>query len=68
LEAAGFAYEDIQAMFEQEVIRLVNEIRAEHGLPALILHPELANVARLRAEEMVEYNVRGHISPTTGLE
>jgi uncharacterized protein YkwD len=68
LEAAGFAYEDIQAMFEQEVIRLVNEIRAEYGLPILALHLELANVARLRAEEMVTHNVRGHLSPTTGLE
>ena len=68
LEAAGFAYEGIQTMFELEVIRLVNEIRASYGLPALTLHPELARIARLRTEEKVKYDVRGHLSPTTGLE
>jgi uncharacterized protein YkwD len=68
LEAAGFAYEDIQSVFEQEVIRIVNEIRAEYGLQALAFHPELANVARLRTEEKVYHNVRGHLSPATGLE
>ena len=68
LEAAGLAYEDIQTMFELEVIRLVNEIRAEYGLPPLVLHVGLAEVARLRTEEKVIYDVRGHRSPTTGLE
>ena len=60
--------EYIQSAFEQEVIRLANEIRYEYGLPALIYHPELARIARLRAEETVRYSSRGHISPTTGLQ
>ena len=46
----------IQSAFEQEVIRLVNEIRYGYGLPALIYHPELAHIARLRAEETVRYS------------
>jgi len=61
-------YEDIQTAFEQEVIRIVNEIRAGYGLQPLVFHVELAEVARLRSTEMVYYNVRGHLSPTTGLE
>jgi len=28
----------------------------------------LAEIARLRTEEKIIYNVRGHLSPTTGLE
>jgi len=68
LQTTGFSHEDIQAMFEQEVIRLVNEIRRDYGLPLVALHPELAMIARLRAEEKVIYDVMGHISPTTGLE
>lgn len=68
LEVAGFEREQIQEMFEWEVIRIVNEIRAEHDLPPLVHHPALANIARLRTEEMVKYNVFSHKSPTTGLE
>ena len=67
LVEADFTYEDIQTMFEQEVIRLVNEIRAEYGLAAISFHTELAEVARMRSDEMIYYDVRGHISPTTGL-
>ena len=65
---AGYIFEDIQSMFESEVIRLVNEIRAENGLSALRLHDDLADVARHRAEEKLAHDARGHISPTTGLE
>jgi len=68
LEAAGFTYEEIQTIFELEAIRIVNEVRASYGLQPLTLHSGLARIARLRTEEMVTYNVRGHISPTTGLE
>ena len=68
LEAAGMPYEDIQTKFEQEVIRLVNIIRVDYGLPTLTYHADLARVARLRSEEMIEHGTFGHVSPTTGLE
>ena len=68
LEAAGYSYEEIQSMFEAEVVRLVNGIRAEHGLPSLIHNPELARIARMRTEEIIEHRVRGHVSPVNGLE
>ena len=59
---------DIQSLFEQEVIRIVNEIRADHGLLPLTYSPELARIARLRAQESLDYGyIRGHISQTTGL-
>ena len=62
----NLADETIQTIFEQEVIRLVNEIRAERGLVPLIYHPELANIARLRALETDLLPDR-HVSRTTGL-
>jgi len=65
---AWFSYEDIQTMFEQEVIRLVNIIRAEYGLPSVTFRSDIAVVARMRSDEMIVYDVGGHISPTTGLE
>ena len=39
--------------YEAEVIRLVNEIRTEQGLPALTTNSSLSNAAALRAEEIV---------------
>jgi len=66
--AAGVAYKDIQSMFEQELIRLVNVLRAEYGLPPLVFHSALGNVARLRAQESIDYGyISGHISHATGL-
>jgi len=55
-------------MFEAEVVRLVNVIRVEHGLPPLIHSPELAKIARLRSEEIAEHRTHGHVSPVNGLE
>ena len=61
--------EDLQVAFEQEVIRLVNEIRYEYGLFPLTYHPELAEIARMRARETIVYNARGtHVSPVNGLQ
>lgn len=39
--------------YEAEVIRLVNKIRTEEGLPALTTNSSLSNAAALRAEEIV---------------
>jgi uncharacterized protein YkwD len=61
--------QDIQAAFEQEVIRLVNEIRMEHGLQPFVYHSDLARIARIRATETIEHNARyTHRSPVNGLE
>ena len=67
LVEAGFATEDIQTMFEQETLRLVNIIRAEYGLPPVAFCNDMARIARMRSDEMIAYDVGGHVSPTTGL-
>ena len=52
--------------FEQEVIRLVNEIRAENGLKALTYDWELSRVARYKSQDMKDNNYFSHTSPVYG--
>ena len=52
--------------FEQEVIRLVNEIRAENGLNALTYDWELARVARYKSQDMKDNAYFAHNSPVYG--
>lgn len=52
--------------FEQEVIRLVNEIRAENGLKALTYDWELARVARFKSQDMKDNRYFAHNSPVYG--
>lgn len=52
--------------FEQEVIRLVNEIRAENGLKALTYDWELARVARYKSQDMKDNGYFAHNSPVYG--
>ena len=52
--------------YEQEVIRLVNEIRAENGLKALTYDWELARVARYKSQDMKDNNYFSHTSPIYG--
>ena len=52
--------------FEQEVIRLVNEIRAENGLSTLTYDWELARVARYKSQDMKDNNYFSHTSPVYG--
>ena len=52
--------------YEQEVIRLVNEIRAENGLKALSYDWELARVARYKSQNMKDNNYFAHNSPVYG--
>jgi len=69
LEAAGVSHTEIQRRFEQEVIRLVNVIRRDHGLPPLVYHSGLGRVARTRTDVMIAHNSSGtHRCPVTGLE
>ena len=52
--------------YEQEVIRLVNEIRAQNGLSALTYNWELSRVARYKSQDMVDNRYFSHPSPTYG--
>ena len=52
--------------FEQEVIRLVNDIRAENGLKALTHNWELSRVARYKSQDMKDNNYFSHTSPVYG--
>lgn len=52
--------------FENEVIRLVNEIRVGKGLSALKANWELCRIARFKSRDMVENRYFSHTSPTYG--
>lgn len=52
--------------FEQEVIRLVNEIRQENGLTPLTYNWELSRVARFKSQDMKDNRYFAHNSPTYG--
>lgn len=54
------------AGYEQEVIRLVNEIRRENGLKALSYDWELARVARYKSQDMKDNRYFSHNSPVYG--
>jgi len=51
---------------EQEVFKLINQKRTENGLSALVMDDELQNVARVKAQDMVDNNYFSHNSPTYG--
>ena len=52
--------------YENEVIRLVNEIRAENGLKPLTANWELSRIARYKSEDMSDNKYFSHTSPTYG--
>lgn len=52
--------------YEREVIRLVNEIRAENGLNALAYDWELSRVARYKSQDMKDNKYFSHTSPVYG--
>lgn len=52
--------------YEQEVIRLVNEIRKENGLNSLTYDWELARVARYKSQDMKDNKYFSHNSPVYG--
>ena len=57
---------DTVLQYEAEVIRLVNQIRAENGLSALSVNWELSRVARYKSEDMSSSRYFSHTSPTYG--
>ena len=61
---ARAAYSVNQA--EQTLFRLLNEDRARHGLPALVLDDELSRIARIKSQDMVDNRYFAHTSPTYG--
>ncbi|MBR5236726.1 MAG: SafA/ExsA family spore coat assembly protein [Clostridia bacterium] len=52
--------------YENEVIRLVNEVRAKNGLKALAVDWELSRVARYKSQDMKDNNYFSHTSPVYG--
>lgn len=52
--------------YEQEVIRLVNEIRTENGLKSLTYDWELGRVARYKSQDMKDNYYFSHTSPVYG--
>jgi uncharacterized protein YkwD len=44
----------------EEAVRLVNIERAKEGLRALALMPEMMEVARIKSQDMVDYNYTSH--------
>lgn len=54
------------ANYEQEVIRLVNEIRVQNGLKALTYDWELSRVARYKSQDMKDNRYFAHTSPVYG--
>ena len=54
------------ANYENEVIRLVNEIRVKNGLNALSADWELSRVARYKSQDMKDNHYFSHTSPVYG--
>jgi uncharacterized YkwD family protein/spore coat assembly protein SafA len=52
--------------YEKEVVRLVNEIRAENGLKELTYDWELSRVARYKSQDMKDNRYFSHTSPVYG--
>jgi uncharacterized YkwD family protein len=51
---------------EQQMVKLVNQVRANAGLQALQVDHALARTARLKSQDMVNLNYFAHQSPTYG--
>lgn len=51
---------------EMELLSLINAERQKNNLPDFQINEKLQNVARLKAEDLVQNNYFSHISPTYG--
>lgn len=54
------------ANYEQEAIRLVNEVRVQNGLKPLAYDWELSRVARYKSQDMKDNRYFAHTSPVYG--
>ena len=52
--------------YELEVVRLINEIRAQYGLGQLTVNTQLSHVARIKSQDMHDKGYFSHTSPTYG--
>lgn len=51
---------------EEEFLESINEIRIKNNLPELIIDDAIQNVARLKAQDLIENNYFSHTSPKYG--
>ncbi|MDD4315613.1 MAG: SafA/ExsA family spore coat assembly protein [Clostridia bacterium] len=51
---------------ETEIVRLVNAERAKRGLQQLTINWQVARVARIKSQDMINNNYFAHISPVYG--
>lgn len=51
---------------EEEFLKSINEIRVKNNLPELIIDDNIQNVARLKAQDLIENNYFSHTSPKYG--
>lgn len=51
---------------EEEFLKSINEIRVKNNLPELIIDDAVQNVARLKAQDLIENNYFSHTSPKYG--
>ena len=51
---------------EQQMVNLINQARANAGLPPLKVSSQLTNAARAKSRDMIDKNYFSHTSPTYG--
>lgn len=51
---------------EQQMVTLINQARAQNNLPALQVDTQVTNVARVKAQDMIDNNYFSHNSPKYG--
>lgn len=51
---------------EQEMLKLINEARAQNNAPPLQVDMQVVNVARIKAQDMIDNNYFSHNSPKYG--
>lgn len=51
---------------EQETFNLINDYRKQNGLEPLKIYPKLQEVAKIKAQDIVNYEYFSHISPNLG--
>jgi uncharacterized protein YkwD len=56
---------DVQSVHD-DLLRMLNETRAQAGLPAIVIDPRAEAVALAHSQDMASHDFTGHESPTTG--
>lgn len=60
------AADNVDTGQENQLFSLINQERAKNGLPVLQKDSQLAGVARIKAQDMIDNNYFSHNSPTYG--